>query len=251
LIVYRARVKEALDGSKVATPVNLTQHWGFNLDASVARSPERAPDIKTHHFTLKADHTLELDSVGLATGTLLPVDGTSHDHRAGKPIGENWPEAGVGGYDHYYLFSPPEKPQHPIHLPLSGLVSQDLIRDLVYPSDVDTQETIKPVATLSSSQSGLTLDFHTNQPGVQFYTGNFLDGSGTRKPIHGGGVDAKGYEAGSAAFLEFHEPLAAWLHPYKTKPGVTDTILTSEELYHNWVRVDVTFTQEEHRSQGV
>ncbi|KDQ08725.1 hypothetical protein BOTBODRAFT_37725 [Botryobasidium botryosum FD-172 SS1] len=245
VLVYRARVKEAEDGKKVVTPVNLTQHWGFNLDASVARAPEGAPDVKDHRLTIQADHILELDSVGLATGNLVPVQGTTHDHRtAGPTMGERWRE---GGYDSYYLFAPREA-QHPIHVPLKDFESQNFISDLIAPLDVAAQGTKKPVTTLSSAKSGVTLDFYTNQPGVQFYTGIGMDGTGTRKPIHGGSVDAKGYDTQSAAFLEFHEPLASWLHSYKTKPGVTDTLLTSEDLYHNWVRVDVTFTQEEHRS---
>jgi aldose 1-epimerase len=65
---------------------------------------------------------------------------------------------------------------------------------------------------------------------------------GARKVIHGGsGVRDSGdaYGPGTAAFLEFHEPLAAFLQP-SNKDG-DDTLLTSEELYHNFVRMDVRF----------
>jgi len=41
----------------------------------------------------------------------------------------------------------------------------------------------------------------------------------------------------AAAFLEFHELLAAWLHPYSTSDS--DTLLTSDAIYNNYVRVDV------------
>lgn len=45
----------------------------------------------------------------------------------------------------------------------------------------------------------------------------------------------------AAAFLEFHEPLAAWLHPATQGPSGDDTILASGEVYNNFVRMDVIY----------
>ena len=45
----------------------------------------------------------------------------------------------------------------------------------------------------------------------------------------------------AAAFLEFHEPLAAWLHPATQGPSQDDTLLASGEVYNNFVRMDVLF----------
>ncbi|KAG9018950.1 hypothetical protein FRB90_007941 [Tulasnella sp. 427] len=94
---------------------------------------------------------------------------------------------------------------------------------------------------LSSKQTGIRITFETNQPGVQFYTGNGLDGStGSRKKIHGGsGSVGDGYQPQTGAFLEFHEPLAAWQHPWGESHG--DTLLTSDELYNNYTKLNVYF----------
>lgn len=47
-----------------------------------------------------------------------------------------------------------------------------------------------------------------------------------------------------AAFLEFHEPLAAFLHPETVGPSHNDTLLASGEVYNNWVRMDVWYRNE-------
>jgi aldose 1-epimerase len=78
---------------------------------------------------------------------------------------------------------------------------------------------------------------------VQFYTANFYDRSNARKKIHGG-AGAKGagdgYGPHAAAFLEFHEPLAAFLpQNARTVRSGWDTLLAPGEVYNNWVRLDV------------
>ncbi|EJD49561.1 galactose mutarotase-like protein [Auricularia subglabra TFB-10046 SS5] len=235
VILYRAKV-EGKDGAKVVTPINLTQHWGFNLDASLlshARQP--MTDIKEHILTINADNHVELDSNALATGKLLPVANTpEHAHKA-KPVGELFP---AKGYDSFYVFR--DAQDVPVHLPLAQLAETDVLRDILRPFSLAAHAQKEPKVTLASPKSGITVHFESNQPGVQFYSGNFLDGKGSRKRIHGGkGVleDGDGYPAVSAAFLEFHELLAAWLHPYADAKG--NTLLTSDELYNNFVRVDV------------
>ncbi|EMD31495.1 hypothetical protein CERSUDRAFT_100351 [Gelatoporia subvermispora B] len=98
------------------------------------------------------------------------------------------------------------------------------------------------------------------EPGVPFYTNKFANLEKTaRKRIYGGsGAVGDGYESGSAAFLEFHAPLAAWLHPSTPSAAVRaasaetniadagapdddDTLLAPGELYHNVVRTDMWF----------
>jgi len=105
---------------------------------------------------------------------------------------------------------------------------------------VDGSSTEPPV-TLGSNASGIRLAFDTNQPGVQLYTGNGFTGEGTRKRIHTGGSTVPGgYKPGTACFLEFHEPIAAWLHLWGQAPE-KDTLLTSEELYNNYTKLTVHF----------
>jgi len=238
VLVYRAKL---LDEGKV-TPINLTQHWGFNLDASLKDvedqiSPESL-SVKDHKLTIKADNTIELTSKGLSTGSLVPVGGTHHAHseKETKKIGERWPES---GYDEFYLFSP-RSGVSPTRISEKELSSGiDLLKDIL------TSEDKEPVVELESEKSGLKLTFDTNQSGVQFYSNNLTSPSkGARKKIHGGsGISGAGdsYGVGSAAFLEFHEPLAAWLHPSTLGASQDDTLLASGEIYNNYVRMDVWF----------
>ena len=79
---------------------------------------------------------------------------------------------------------------------------------------------------------------------MQFYTNNLTAPTkNARKRIHGGsGVFGQdGYGIGSAAFLEFHEPLAAFLDANAATRGRSgdDTLLAPGEVYNNFVRVDV------------
>ncbi|THH04870.1 hypothetical protein EW145_g5208 [Phellinidium pouzarii] len=193
LFVYRAKL---LEEGKV-TPINLTQHWGFNLEASL-QGDESTLNVKNHKLTMKAGHTVELDQSYLSTGNLSAVQGTHHQHSS-KPIGEGFPES---GYDEFYVFEHSAPTPIPTRFPESELSKTDFIQDLVYSKK--TKE--EPLVELSSEKSGLKLSFSSNP----------------------------------AAFLEFHEPLAAWLNP-ATSPSGNDTLLASGELYNNFVKVDVTY----------
>lgn len=229
-IVYRARL---LEGSKSRiTPINLTQHWGFNLEASLTEKGQPTPDILNHKLFMKSDKIVELDELALATGKFQSVSGLFLNPN-GARIGDNFP---AGGYDEFYVFSPPTSPVEAVRVPFSRLQSLDLFEQvLAAPATTD------PLVRISSERSGITLAFDSNQPGVQFYSAKFFDGKGTRKQTHGwSGEDGDGYGIHTFAFLEFHEPLAAWLHPEIAVTG--DTLLTANELYNNFVRVDVLIT---------
>jgi len=180
---------------------------------------------------VKASHTIERDANDLPTGNLLPVAGV-HVHN-GKKIKEGFPS---GGYDDFYMFSKPAPSDKRINLSDITGTSVDLLKPILS-SFGETESVVE----LSSDESGLRLTFSTNQTGVQFYSNNYASpGGGARKKIHGGsGNVGDGYGPGSAAFLEFHEPLAAFLFPQFQK-NEDDTLLASDEVYHNFVKIDVS-----------
>lgn len=81
LLIYRAKVRNEPegDGTKIVTPVNLTHHWGFNLDASHATPLGPTPDVKAHKLYIDSDKILEGDEVLLPTGKLIDIKGTRFD----------------------------------------------------------------------------------------------------------------------------------------------------------------------------
>ncbi|KAJ7483540.1 hypothetical protein FB451DRAFT_1029358, partial [Mycena latifolia] len=243
VFVYRAKLDEG--DKQVVTPVNLTQasHWGFNLDGS-QREHQGGPEplsVKGHTLTLKSDRIVKRDADSLAIG-FTPSAGTPHEHAA-KLIGDQYPEL---GYDDYYAFPPFEKV--PTRIPLASFAEVDFVGDVLRPSNGANAmrgNRSSPVAELVAGKSGLKLVFDTNQGGVMFYSNVWANPlKGARKKIHGGsGVKDKGdgYQPGTAVFLEFHDPLAAFLDP--ANKDKEDTLLTTGEIYHNYVRCDVRFKE--------
>ncbi|CAB3762764.1 aldose epimerase family protein [Paraburkholderia humisilvae] len=128
--------------SDAPTPVNMTNHAYFNLSGGPA-------DIRGHLIEIDADEFWEVD------GALIPlarasVTGNAFDFRTGAPIGArlDWPHeqlARAKGFDHCYLLRGP-----------SG--------------------TVRRVAVLYDPGSGRELTVETDASGLQFYTGNYLDG---------------------------------------------------------------------------
>ncbi|KAG8213487.1 galactose mutarotase-like domain-containing protein [Butyriboletus roseoflavus] len=241
VIVYRAKLVDLPQGQKKVTPINLTQHWGFNLDASLQEGEETL-NVLNHHLSINASHIAELQPNFLPSGHYIPVaaaDDSSGAHiHDNKRIGNLFP--GIG-YDDYYLLSPRSglKFASPHRIPLTKFSDTlDLVSDILTTRN-------DPVLKLSSNRSGLAVEFDSNQAGLMFYTNNHADTKGYRKKIHGGtGLQGDGYIPQSAAFIEFHEPLSAFLYPTSTG---TDTLLASDEIYNNYVRVDIIVAARETR----
>lgn len=137
-IIYRAR-------TDAPTYVNLTNHTYFNLDGL------NRGNILKHYLKLNCTHWLPTDATQIPTGEVAPVADTPMDFTEEKEIGrcinEDFAALKIGkGYDHCWL--------------------------------IDGYDgTIREIATLRSEKSGRKLTVFTTQPGVQIYTGNWLDGS--------------------------------------------------------------------------
>lgn len=141
-VIYTLTANNALKIEYVATtdkptPVNLTQHTYFNLSAG------KDSTILNHLLQLDAPSFTPVDDELIPTGKIEPVKGTPMDFTTAKRIGDDIGKV-KGGYDHNFVFA---------------------------------KEGLQTVGSVYDAGSGRLMTVATSEPGIQIYTGNFLDGT--------------------------------------------------------------------------
>ena len=181
---------EAKATTDAPTVLNIVHHSYWNL------SGDPSTTINDHQLTLFADRYLETNAGLIPTGKLSPVAGTPMDftdsHAIGERVEANFEALTLGGgYDHAWV--------------LSGEKDGDLVK----------------AAKVHDPKSGRTMEISTNQPAVQFYGGNFLDGTAS-------GKGGEAYQHRTALCLETEN--------YPDAPNKADfpsAVLRPGETYHH------------------
>lgn len=147
------------------TPVNLTNHSYFNLAGHKAGRPA----IEKHKIYIKADKITATDKDSIPTGELLDVTGTPYDFREMAELGQRIQQTSGKGFDDNFC----------VNLDNNGITM---------------------VAKAVSPDSGIWMEVYSDQPGLQFYTGNYLPNPKNMETPIVGKLDGKYYRQGAFCF---------------------------------------------------
>lgn len=124
-----------------ATPVNLTNHVYWNVEGTESET------VRDHLLTIESDYILPVDAQLIPTGEQMPVASTPYDFTEEKKV--DTALHSLGGIDHCYVVR-------------------------------GEPGSLRPAAVLRSERTGIALRLKTTKPGMQLYTGNFLEGASGR-----------------------------------------------------------------------